>query len=83
MAKNKMKVPHENEIVIDQLETSAELANDIVILFNQMKYPQFENAETLKEYITDTDGNYTKSAQELFNYWNEYYFDKLEKLKIT
>lgn len=82
MAKNKMKVPHENEIVIDQLETSAELANDIVILFNQMKYPQFENAETLKEYITDTDGNYTKSAQELFNYWNEYYFDKLEKLKL-
>ena len=71
------------EIVkIDQLGAAAELANSIVIVFFQMKYPTLNESDT-NDFILDADGNYTVPAQELFNFWNEYYYDILTKHKIA
>lgn len=67
-------------IMVNQLEVASDLASDIVILFSKIKHPE-KNFKQIKEFITDGE-NYVQSAQELFNFWYEFYFDKLEKAKV-
>ena len=70
-----------DNILINILETASTLAHGRVLEFYKLKYPGASSNEILEVIIVGE--NYTEDAQDVFNSWNEYYYDILHKNRIN